>query len=800
MTRRTMRRVRWMKRASVLGLLLGCLLLPQAAASQVFVRATAEHVGQGVLRGRGKDCLVLTPAHVIAAGTPSGVAIVGTQGVEAVAEVLRKLDGDLALLALKPGSGLVCEEWLPLVAYGASIESQTKGHLSSRDDRGGRQLMPVTIRHVDQDTIIVRPATAGDQILQGMSGASLIVNGAFAGMLLTVEADEGQVLRLDQIMRLTEPFFAPGAAPPPALMDLTLAQATLDRAIRERDGSSQGQGEAIAAMVARGQTFNGANWSGVSLRGAALAKGSFTKMTFRMSDFTEVVAPDANFTQADLALATLDRAQMPGVTMTNSYAAFITASNVNWQGADLSQSDFYAGSLRGARLDKAKLRGTSFAFADLRGAVFDGADLTGAVFTGAILDKTTSFVNATIADVDFLGADAASAPLTPAQRAGTCYHPRFIYPDERGFQWTAHVLERWPSTRFDSGLDFDDLVQEMWYFSNFTDRSLAVCQNKAEHLEAMSIGFPSGVKLHVDRVYVAKGGRRDAVQARVKEHLALLKTRLRPENILKGSGAAQSTQWSAFMTKAAASVRPVSEPYLAQDQLVLIALKAGAVKEADLDWPMLTRERHYLEDAARKDGLQRHSMWPALFPPDAPTIAPIHADAAATYRAWTLARMPFAGTRLVAKRSLAALERRRTEKGVRLSGVLPSHLVAREYAEAELAWRQRGDALLKSIAVPPAQVAFPVRTGAPTKRGPILLVLSAPVSDYAIAAPVSPDVPDDAILEVDLTIERVVPPPAEVPHGIGALVYVTPGKARVRAGERIVWNGVVTRSAPTEAR
>ena len=53
---------------------------PQALPPTVFVEA-AEN-GQGILRGRGKDCFVITPHHVVD-GTLNAVTITGNRGARA---------------------------------------------------------------------------------------------------------------------------------------------------------------------------------------------------------------------------------------------------------------------------------------------------------------------------------------------------------------------------------------------------------------------------------------------------------------------------------------------------------------------------------------------------------------------------------------------------------------------------------------------------------------------------------------------------------------------------------------------
>jgi hypothetical protein len=182
--------------------------LPQVVPPTVFVEA-AEN-GQGVLRGRGKECFLITPHHVVK-GTMGTVTITGERGAKGAAEVVRTVSGDLAILRVSERGGLPCPEWNVEGRVATRLRGTAAGHFELREANGGSTVMPVTLDAIDDDRIEVRPA-AGAQIEQGMSGASLFVKGSLAGMLLTTNDGTGAVSPIDHVARLTDFFFAPGAA------------------------------------------------------------------------------------------------------------------------------------------------------------------------------------------------------------------------------------------------------------------------------------------------------------------------------------------------------------------------------------------------------------------------------------------------------------------------------------------------------------------------------------------------------------------------------------------------------------
>jgi hypothetical protein len=171
------------------------------------VHIQARQTGQGVLRGRGTECFVITPYHVVE-GSTEAVRVTGVRSSQAKAELLRQLPGDLAILRVDNAGALPCAEWPALDDFPGLLRGQSAGTLSMREADSSQTLVPVTFRGIDDEAIFVRPTRSDDQISKSMSGGSLLINGVVVGILLSVEGGVGTVYQLDDIMRVSAGFFS----------------------------------------------------------------------------------------------------------------------------------------------------------------------------------------------------------------------------------------------------------------------------------------------------------------------------------------------------------------------------------------------------------------------------------------------------------------------------------------------------------------------------------------------------------------------------------------------------------------
>lgn len=194
------------------GLLLVCAVLaamPIPVGAQIVGLAANGQAGQGLTRPRGiNECFVIAPLHLVR--DAGQVTAVVDAGVRAELQLRQPYEGaDLAILEHAPGRTIPCSRWsVPANLSEILIEDPARVTLRQRDDDGSVSFTPVTIQRVESGYITIAPADSRG-LQSGMSGSQLMVDGRFAGMLLTVDhtTGMGRVLRSDAIERLTSGFF-----------------------------------------------------------------------------------------------------------------------------------------------------------------------------------------------------------------------------------------------------------------------------------------------------------------------------------------------------------------------------------------------------------------------------------------------------------------------------------------------------------------------------------------------------------------------------------------------------------------
>ena len=514
---------------SVLGiaaLLLLCLPSDSAAQELVFVRGSEE--GWGVLRARMDECFVVVPNHVVE-NYAEEVLIVGPGGLRASGRVEAIYEPDLAVIRLHTTGGLDCDPWGTPENYDAVLDNHYSGFLETRDEDGASWVRPVNFRYKDGSFITVKPSDPSDEIRQTLSGSALFVSHegrkTFMGMMLSLDAEDqslGLVYQADDLARDIASFFPAGAPK----MDVATAQGVLDRALQTRDGSMQGQVEAIESLVGHGHSFDRADLSGISLRRARLRGARLSGADFHATDLTEIDASAANLQTADFRFADLVQADLSSSMIQKADFPFIDGAGANFSQADAGGSVWFAALLPAARFERASLRGAVFGFSDLRDAVFDGADLSGAAFFGSDL-RGASFTGATLDNTDFTGARIDPDVRTRDLRSGACRTDVPIVP-QGAF---AHVLrvagiEPIPSSRFDGGYEYSPF-SETQHLYLLPRLDLPLCRPRALPEVGWVPIWQSGGAEHLrDEVSFRMAhevlravGRRQEVRSRIERHL-----------------------------------------------------------------------------------------------------------------------------------------------------------------------------------------------------------------------------------------------------------------------------------------
>lgn len=390
----------------------------------------------------------------------------------------------------------------------------------------------------------------------------------------------------------------------------------LDRALENKDGSLQGQQEALEFLLSKGYQYNNVSFSGVNLSNANISNGIFKEAGFNAANLENVQANNCNFENAGLRFANLNGASFRDSKLKRSYGPFIDAKNCNFENADLSGASLFSADLRGANFKGANLRGTSLAFADLRGANFDNADLTEAFLPGAILDSAT-FNNTIINNTELLAAVSDKFTFSPEQMKGACRHP--YHKGNVSIEYDVWVLNARESSRYSSGYEYDDVIntRNMWYtaFEIFGDGSLPTCGCPFDGPPGHDSRFPGSEKIHVYNTYAQYGGRVYKFEKRVKDHLKLLQERLKPGRNLMGDGA-QLKQWKAQLTANSKAAKATSKPYLSEDLIAVILIQKGLQLE-EKKWESLAISRAGLEGKIYSEHAGLFSdfdRWNSFFP------------------------------------------------------------------------------------------------------------------------------------------------------------------------------------------
>ena len=280
-------------------------------------------------------------------------------------------------------------------------------------------------------------------------------------------------------------------------LEVVAAQSIIDRAILAKDGSMQGQVEALESLLARGYDFSNTDLRGISFRGANISQGIFKKAKLSAADLSGTDARNSNFEEIGWRFTNVEKARFNKAALSKIYAPFVWGKDAIFEGADLAETNFFSSDLRGADFSNANLRGVSFAFCDLRGAKFNGADLTGAYFVGAVLDDAT-FVNAVIKNTEFTGAVAAKFELTPIQKSGACRHYRAYDGSNLGEDFNISLKSTTQGER-EQTIEYQHVI-----FDNFADRTLPLCTSQPldQFYNAAQDGYQSLILL--DNAYVSK--------------------------------------------------------------------------------------------------------------------------------------------------------------------------------------------------------------------------------------------------------------------------------------------------------
>lgn len=185
------------------------LLAQVSIASDVYIKTDDNEFGQGIIRPRGSECMIITPLHVVDNAFKIEVTLADKRRYSA--ELVESFPGDVGILRMLQSDSPACtrNRLLGDNQLDVLLDTEKQGELRTMLADGSIRIIPVNIvgydkfRHVHvvpQDTSVV--------FSKGESGSPLYVAGHFAGMLLSVTNNVGTILRSDTLSQTVSLFFA----------------------------------------------------------------------------------------------------------------------------------------------------------------------------------------------------------------------------------------------------------------------------------------------------------------------------------------------------------------------------------------------------------------------------------------------------------------------------------------------------------------------------------------------------------------------------------------------------------------
>ncbi|HKP75843.1 MAG TPA: hypothetical protein VJT67_09900 [Longimicrobiaceae bacterium] len=192
------------------------LILSLPVHGQSYELRGRQQIGQGLARPRGAgECLIVAPLHVVA-DNPS-ITATGESNAPAEVRVIRQYDGaDIAILQFTGTRTVNCPAWKTPTDLSARLADASVNAVLRVRNADAISSIPVWIRRVDAEYVTITPRLPDDHFAAGMSGGQLLVEGVFAGILLSTEpvrsdsrgaSESVRVLRSDVLDRLISGFF-----------------------------------------------------------------------------------------------------------------------------------------------------------------------------------------------------------------------------------------------------------------------------------------------------------------------------------------------------------------------------------------------------------------------------------------------------------------------------------------------------------------------------------------------------------------------------------------------------------------
>ena len=263
-------------------------------------------------------------------------------------------------------------------------------------------------------------------------------------------------------------------------MNLDRALLLLDRALKSRNGSNQGQVKAIEYLHKNGHDFISTNFDGVQLKDLKLLSANLSSSSFDFSDLTNANLDQCIIDKAYIRITELENMRYTSGELTNSYIILANGAKADFSNTNLQGSYFFGCDFRGANFSNTNLEDTMFIFCDLTGAQFDDSTFLNSGLSGCILDET-SFDGATINNTDITASVAKNQQFTfsESQKEGLCMYKSGY--EGRGltnffFISSFKLVRVNPETKY--GSKYDDVIRKDWGVANLNTGNCTLCNTE----------------------------------------------------------------------------------------------------------------------------------------------------------------------------------------------------------------------------------------------------------------------------------------------------------------------------------
>ena len=197
-------------RKYLLGLVLLFSTLISIGQEKVFLQNG--EIGNGLIRERAGECIIITPNHVVS-NAFGEISVTNKNKIKTEANFIQSYPLDLALLRLSDKVTLDCKYWEVSNFFNEALDKVSTGFVEYLDEFGYANVIHVNIIARTATDFIIIPQKSNISFVKGMSGSTFYIEYAgekiVAGMLMSLEEDSEQayVLQIDDILRTLSPFF-----------------------------------------------------------------------------------------------------------------------------------------------------------------------------------------------------------------------------------------------------------------------------------------------------------------------------------------------------------------------------------------------------------------------------------------------------------------------------------------------------------------------------------------------------------------------------------------------------------------